>query len=135
MRGARALLFISFKKGHTSDIKPATLSSWLKQTILMCYKQVDQQALDLVQVKAHDIRAFVASKAFYTGVSVDQMMQLVTGWGTTPSQILSKRPKLVKKQQYMYLGLLVAAQQVLDVSPQNSHARGKRNGGMHSFCN
>ena len=75
LRGSRSLLFISFKKGHTSDIRPATLSSWLKQTILLCYKQADQQTLDLVQVKAHDIRAFAASKAFYGGVSVDQIMQ------------------------------------------------------------
>ena len=75
LRGSRSLLFISFKKGHTSDIRPATLSSWLKQTILLCYKQADQQAVDLVQVKAHDIRAFAASKAFYGGVSVDQIMQ------------------------------------------------------------
>ena len=66
--------FISFKEGHTSDIKPATFSSWLKQTILLCYKQADQQALYLVQVKVHDIRAFAASKAFYGGVSVDQIM-------------------------------------------------------------
>ena len=72
LRGSRSLLFISFKKEHTSDIRPATLSSWLKQTILLCYKQADQQALDLVQVKAHDIRA---SKAFYGGVLVDQIMQ------------------------------------------------------------
>ena len=75
LRGSRSLLFIAFKKGHTSDIRPATLSSWLKQNILFCYKQADQQALDLVQVKAHDIRAFAASKAFYGGVSVDQIMQ------------------------------------------------------------
>ena len=66
VRGSRSLLFISIKKGQTSDIRPATLSSWLKQTILLCYKQADQQALDLVQVKEHDIRAFTASKAFYT---------------------------------------------------------------------
>ena len=37
LRGSRSLPFISFKKGHTSDIRPATLSSWLKQTILLCY--------------------------------------------------------------------------------------------------
>ena len=55
-------------------LRPATLSSWLKQTILLCYKKADQQALDLVQVKAHDNRAFAASKAFYGGVSVDQIM-------------------------------------------------------------
>ena len=33
-----------------------------KTTILLSYKQADQQALDSDQVKAHDIRAFVASK-------------------------------------------------------------------------
>ena len=65
VRGSRSLLFISFKKGHTSDIRPTTPSSCLEQTILLCYKQADQQALDLVQVKVHDIRAFAASKAFY----------------------------------------------------------------------
>ena len=31
LRGPRSLLFISFKKGHTSDIRPATLSSWLNK--------------------------------------------------------------------------------------------------------
>ena len=75
VRGSRSLLFISFKKGHTSDIRPTTLSSWLKQTFLLCYKQADQQALDLVQVKAHDIRAFAASKAFYGVIPVDKIMQ------------------------------------------------------------
>ena len=99
LRGSRSLLFISFKKGHTSDIRPATLSSWLKQTILLCYKQADQQALDPVQVKAHDIRAFAASKAFYGGVSVDQIMQ-ACHWKAhnTFTNFLPKRPYLVRQQ-------------------------------------
>ena len=66
LRGSRSLLFISFNKGHTSDFRPATLSFWFKETILLCYKQADQQSL--VQVKAHDITAFAAPKAFYGGV-------------------------------------------------------------------
>ena len=86
LRGSRSLLFISFKKSHTSNIRPATLSSWLKQTILLCYKQADQQALDLVQVKAHDIRAF---KAFYIVVSVDQIMQACHRKLTTYLQIFT----------------------------------------------
>ena len=44
LRGSRSLLFLSFKKGHTSDIRPPTLSSWLQQTILLCYKQADKQS-------------------------------------------------------------------------------------------
>ena len=75
-KGDRSLLCISFKEGHTTDIRPAPLSSWLKETILMCYTQADQQGLDLGQGKAHDIRTFAASKAFYGCVSVDQIMQV-----------------------------------------------------------
>ena len=99
LRGSRSLLFISFKKGHTSDIRPAMLSSWLKQTILLCYKQADQQSLDLVQVKAHDIRGFVASKAFYGGVSLDQIMQTCHWKAQHIHQFLPKRPYLVRQRQ------------------------------------
>ena len=133
LRGSRSLLFISFKKGHTSDIRPATLSSWLKQTILLCYKQADQQALDLVQVKAHDIRAFAASKAFYGGVSVDQIMQ-ACHWKAhnTFTNFYLKDLTWSDTDNNLYLGPVVAAQQVLDPSPQTSCPRKeKRGGGAH----
>ena len=131
LRGSRSLLFISFKKGHTSDIRPATLS-WLKQTILLCYKQADQQALDLVQVKAHDIRAFAASKAFYGGVSVDQIMQ-ACHWKAhnTFTNFYLKDLTWSDTDNNMYLGPMVAAQQVLDPSPQTSCPRKEKGGGGH----
>ena len=132
LRGSRSLLFISFKKGHTSDIRPATLSSWLKQTILLCYKQADQQALDLVQVKAHDIRAFAASKAFYGGVSVDQIMQ-ARHWKAhnTFTNFYLKDLTWSDTDNNMYLGPVVAAQQVLDPSPQTSCPRKEKRRGAH----
>ena len=124
------LLFISFKKGHTSDIRPATLSSWLKQTILLCYKQADQQALDLVQVKAQDIRAFAASKAFYGGVSVDQIMQ-ACHWKAhnTFTNFYLKDLTWSDNDNNMYVGPVVAAQQVLDPSPQTSYPQKEKGGG------
>ena len=130
LRGSRSLLFISFKKGHTSDIRPATLSSWLKQTILLCYKQADQQALDLVQVKAHDIRAFAASKAFYGGVSVDQIIQ-ACHWKAhnTFTNFYLKDLTWSDNDNNMYLGPVVAAQQVLDPSSQTSCPRKEKRGG------
>ena len=132
LRGSRSLPFISFKKGHTSDIRPATLSSWLKQTILLCYKQADQQALDLVQVKAHDIRAFAASKAFYGGVSVDQIMQ-ACHWKAhnTFTNFYLKDLTWSDNDDNLYLGPVVVAQQVLDPSPQSSHPRKERKVGGH----
>ena len=125
LRGSRSLLFISFKKGHTSDIRPATPSSWLKQTILLCYKQADQQALDLVQVKAHDIRTFAG------GVSVDQIMQ-ACHWKAhnTFTNFYLKDLTWSDKDNNMYLGPVVAAQQTL---PLRTVILGKkkRGGGVH----
>ena len=105
-------------------LRPATLSSWLKQTILLCYKQADQQALDLVQVKAHDIRAFAASKAFYGGVSVDQIMQ-ACHWKAhnTFTNFYLKDLTWSDTDNNLCLGPVVAAQQVLDPSPQTSCPR------------
>ena len=125
-----SILFISFKKGHTSDIRPATLSSWLKQSILLFYKQADQQALDLVQVKAHGIRAFTASKAFYGGVSVDQIMQ-ACHWKAhnTFTNFYLKDRTWSDNDYNMYLGPVVAAQPVPYPSPQTSYPLKEKKGG------
>ena len=131
LRGSRSLPFISFKKGQTSVITPALLSSWLKQTILLCYKPADQQALDLVQVKAHDIRAFAASKAFYGGVSVDQIMQACHWKAHTFANFYLKDLTWSDNDNNLYLGPVVAAQQVLDPFPQSSHPRKEKKGGAH----
>ena len=122
LRGSQSLLFISIKKGHTSHIRPATLSSWLKQTKL-------KQALDLVQVKAHDIRAFTASKAFYGGVLVDQIMQ-ACHWKAHNTFINFYLKDLTwsDNDNNIYLGPVVAAQ-VLDPSPQHTHPREEKKRG------
>ena len=130
LRVARSLLFISFKKGHTSDIRPATLSSWLKQTILLCYKQADQQALDLVQVKAHDIRAFAASKAFlrwgiggpnHASVSLESSQHIY--------KFLPKRPYLVRKQQQYVSGTSSSSTTSPRPFPSASSSSGRKEGG------
>ena len=67
LRQNKELLFVSFKKGFSKEISRATLSSWIKQTVIPCYQLSDQKSLDLHQVKAHDVRAFAASIAFHGG--------------------------------------------------------------------
>ena len=102
----------------------------VKQTILLCYKQADQQALDLVQFKAHDIRAFMASKAFHGGVSVDQIMQ-ACHWKAqnTFTNFYLKDVTWSDNDNNMYLGAVVVAQQVLDPSPQTGYPRKEKGGG------
>ena len=131
LRCSRSLLFISFKQGHTSDIRPATLSSWLKQTIVLCYKQADQQALDLVQGKAHNIRAFAASQAFYGGVSVDQIMQACHWKAHNTFSNFYLKDLTWSDNNNIYLGPVVVAQQVVVPSPQNCHPRKEKKGAAH----
>ena len=89
LRGSRSLLFISFKKGHTSDIRLATLSSWLKQTILLCYKQAEQQALDLVQVKRMKLGPSWPLRPFTVGYRWTKSCNCVTEKLTTHLQIFT----------------------------------------------
>ena len=70
----RRWVFVSFKKGFDKDISPATLSSWIKQTVILCYELSDQEAHTLHQVKAHEVRAFDASQVFQSGVSLDPFL-------------------------------------------------------------
>ena len=87
LRGSRSLLFISFQKGHNSDIRPATLSSWLKQTILLCDKQADQQTLD--QSKRMTLGPSWPLRPFTVGYWVTKSCKLVTGKLTTHLQIFT----------------------------------------------
>ena len=47
-----------------------TISSWIKETILMCYDLANSEDLVLVRVKAHQVRALVDPRAFYNNASV-----------------------------------------------------------------
>ena len=61
LRQNKELVFVSFKKGFDKDISPATISSRIKQTVILCYELSDQEALTVHQVKADDgqgIRGF-----------------------------------------------------------------------------
>ena len=41
LRQNKELVFVSFKKGFGKDISPATISSWIKQTVILCYELSD----------------------------------------------------------------------------------------------
>ena len=51
LRQNKELVFVSFKKGFDKDIFPAIISSWIKQTVILCYELPDHQAHTLHQVK------------------------------------------------------------------------------------
>ena len=112
IRQGKQLVFVSFKKGFDKDISPATISSWIKQTVILCYELSDHQAHTLHQVKAHDVRAFAASKAFQSGVSLEQILS-ACHWKShnTFTQFYLKDVAWADSELY-HLGLVVAAQQI-----------------------
>ena len=111
IRQDKELVFVSFKKGFDKDISPATISSWIKQTVILCYELSDHQAHALHQVKAHDVRAFAASKAFQSGVSLEQILS-ACHWKSrnTFTQFYLKDVAWADSELY-HLGPVVAAQQ------------------------
>ena len=54
LRQNKELVFVSFRKSFDKDISPAIISSWIKQTVILCYELSDQEALTLHHVKTHD---------------------------------------------------------------------------------
>ena len=111
-RQNKELVFVSFKKGFDKDISPATISSWIKQTVILCYELSDQEAHKVHQVKAHDVRAFAASKAFQSGVSLEQILA-ACHWKShnTFTQFYLKDVAWADSELY-HLGPVVAAQQI-----------------------
>ena len=73
---------------------------------------------------------FAASKAFYGGVSVDQIMQ-ACHWKAhnTFTNFYLKDLTWSDNDNNMYLGPVVVAQQVLDPSPQTSCPQKEKKGG------
>ena len=117
-RTGRHLLFISYKLGHSKDIQCSTISSWIKHTIQFCYSRAETTDMVLTGVKAHDVRAFAASKAFYGGTSLDQIMQ-ACHWrshNTFTKFYLKDLTGQDQKEGSYHLGSFVAAQQVMPPS-------------------
>ena len=112
LRKNKELVFVSFKKGFDKDISPATISSKIKKTVvILCYELSDQEALTLHQVKAHDVRAFAASKAFQLGVSLEKILSTCNWKSHNFTQFYLKDVAWADTQVF-YLGPVVAAQQV-----------------------
>ena len=80
--------------------------------MILCYELSDQEALTLHQVKAHDLRTFVASKASQLGVSLEQILS-ACHWKShnTFTQFCLKNVAWANSELF-HLGPIMAAQQI-----------------------
>ena len=99
-----------FSEGHCSGY-----CLLLDQTnCVLCYQLSDEEAQTIHQVRAHDVRAFAASKAFQGRASLDQMLS-ACHWKAhnTFTQFYLKDLAWAYSELY-HLGPVVAAQQIHD---------------------
>ena len=110
LRQNKELVFVSFNKGFDKDISPTTISTWIKKTVILFYELSDQEALSLHQIKAHDVRAFAASKAFQSGVSLEQILSAYHRKSHNTFTHLYLKDVAWADSELFHLGPVVAAQ-------------------------
>ena len=138
LTGSRSLLFISFKKGHTSDFRPCYSLFLVKQTILLCYITNKQTNIPWTwsKLKHMTLGPLWPLRPFTVGFQWTKSYKLVTGKLTTHFQICYlKDLTCLYNDNNMYLGPAVAARQVLNLSPHQTifprKERGGGGGGAH----
>ena len=89
LRGSQSLLFISFKKGHTSDIRPATLSSWLKQTFYFVINKQTNKPWTWSKSKRMTLGPSWLQRSFTVGYRWTKSCKPVSGKLTTHLQIFT----------------------------------------------
>ena len=115
LRKNKNLLFVAIKEGFARGISRATISSWLKQTILLAYENSDPESQQLYQVKAHDVRSMAASLAFKGGISLNEILQACFWKSHNTFTNFYLKDLCWHNGQILKLGPIVSAQHVIDL--------------------
>ena len=115
LRKNKNLLFVAIKEGFARDISRATISSWLKQTILLAYENSNPESQQLYQVKAHDVRSMAASLAFKGGISLNEILQACFWKSHNTFTNFYLKDLCWHNGQILKLGPIVSAQHVIDL--------------------
>lgn len=112
LRADKAKLFVSYKTGFKGDIAKATISHWIKNTIVLAYELAGRTDADRGAVRAHDVRGMAASWARLANVALEDIMRACS-WkshNTFTSFYLKDLTRI--QDQVLKLGPLVAAQHI-----------------------
>ena len=116
LRKDKHLVFVSFKEGFSKDISRPTISSWIKQAILLALESCGNNEFQVSQVKAHDVRGMAASLAFKGGIPLDDIMESCFWRSHNTFTNFYLRDVCWHNNDLIKLGPVVAAQQVVELS-------------------
>jgi hypothetical protein len=113
LRGNKTRLFISYKAGHKTDICLNTISSWIKETVKMAYKDCPEGTMKILKVSAHEVRALAASTAFYGNIALSEVLKAARWTNQTTFTSFYLRDVSVDLEGLSSLGPIMVAQQVV----------------------
>ena len=115
LRKKQQLFFISPHSSFSEDIRPATISSWIRKTIVLCY-DLNKSTIGKA-IRAHSVRAKAVSWAFRHQASLEQI--LAAGTWRSANTFTSFYLKDISSTSASGTKLtpFVAAGRVIDLSP------------------
>ena len=85
LRQNKQLVFVSFKKCFDKDISPANISSWIKQTVILCYDLLIRRPLPCIRLKLIMLGLLLLLRPSSWGFPWNRFYQPAIGSHTTPS--------------------------------------------------
>mgnify|MGYP003776313897 FL=1 len=111
-RGNRQELFIPYKPGALGSISPATISSWIKKTVIFAYQDASTVEAASLQVRAHDLRALAASWNLHSSVRLTDIMKAAQWRSHNTFTSFYLKDMTLYEEDILKLGPLVTAQTV-----------------------
>ena len=115
-RKGQKRLFISYKPGHSEEIKPATISSWIVKTIRYVYDHCPEDSARLFKAKAHDLRAFATSWNALQKVSLPDILRAAQWRSHNTFTSFYLTDLSVVEEDLFKIGPVVTAQHVSNVA-------------------
>ena len=111
-RGNRQELFIPYKLGVNTSISPATISSWIKKTVLFAYQDASPEEAATLQVRAHDLRALATSWNVHSSVRLQDILKAAQWRAHNTFTSFYLKDMTLYEEDILKLGPLVTAQTV-----------------------
>ena len=85
LRQNKELVFVSFRKEFDKDISPSTISSLIKQTVILCYELSDRRPSPCIRLKPMMLGPLLPLRPSNQGSPESRYCQPAIGNLTTPS--------------------------------------------------
>ena len=116
-RGNRRLLFIPSARSTSGEIRVDQISRWIKQIVIAAYTAAENDALQGINPRAHEVRAISTSWRVYSpSASVEDLLQ--AGYWSNRGVFLTTylRDMCGQAESLYSLGPIVTSQVVVDPS-------------------